>query len=62
MGFIGLVLTVAPVILVWRGEEIRRRSPFMRESRFGEETRGGEVKREGSGVPIVQQKETVAEV
>ncbi|KAI2945115.1 hypothetical protein CBS147321_4053 [Aspergillus niger] len=35
LGFIGLALSVVPVVLVWKGPEIRRRSPFMRESTWG---------------------------
>ncbi|KAL5364455.1 major facilitator superfamily domain-containing protein [Aspergillus floccosus] len=34
LGFIGLALSVVPVVLVIKGPEIRRRSPFMRESTF----------------------------
>lgn len=34
LGFIALVLTLAPFILIIKGEEIRRRSPFMKESTF----------------------------
>ena len=29
LGFVALGLTVAPVVLVWKGEGIRRRSRFM---------------------------------
>lgn len=56
------MLTVAPVVLVWKGDEIRRRSPFMRESRFGEGTRSGVPKRREGGDGAVVQKETVEEV
>ncbi|KAF9889531.1 hypothetical protein FE257_007241 [Aspergillus nanangensis] len=35
LGFIGLALSVVPVVLVIKGPAIRRRSPFMRESTFG---------------------------
>ncbi|PYI27943.1 MFS general substrate transporter [Aspergillus indologenus CBS 114.80] len=35
LGFIGLALSVVPVVLILKGPEIRRRSPFMRESTFG---------------------------
>ncbi|KAK1142745.1 hypothetical protein N8T08_007377 [Aspergillus melleus] len=35
LGFIGVALSVVPLVLVWKGPEIRRRSPFMRESTFG---------------------------
>lgn len=34
LGFIGAILSVVPVVLVWKGEEIRRRSPFMLESTY----------------------------
>ncbi|KAJ5475379.1 hypothetical protein N7539_008445, partial [Penicillium diatomitis] len=41
LGFFGVALSVVSVVLVWKGPEIRRRSPFMRQSTFtpGEETR-----------------------
>lgn len=29
LGFIALALSFAPIVLIWKGEEIRRRSPFM---------------------------------
>ncbi|KAI9370274.1 major facilitator superfamily domain-containing protein [Aspergillus egyptiacus] len=32
LGFVGLALSVVPMVLVWKGPAIRRRSPFMRES------------------------------
>ncbi|CAG8944416.1 unnamed protein product [Penicillium salamii] len=32
LGFVGIALSVVPVVLVLKGPEIRRRSPFMRES------------------------------
>ncbi|PIG86307.1 MFS multidrug transporter [Aspergillus arachidicola] len=34
LGFIGVALSVVPVVLVLKGPAIRRRSPFMRESTF----------------------------
>ncbi|OOQ83332.1 MFS multidrug transporter [Penicillium brasilianum] len=34
LGFVGVALSVVPVVLVLKGPEIRRRSPFMRESMF----------------------------
>lgn len=34
LGFVALVLTLAPVVLIVKGETIRKRSPFMRESTF----------------------------
>lgn len=35
LGFIAFVLSFAPVVLVWKGEEVRNRSPFMKESVYG---------------------------
>ena len=35
LGFVALGLGVAPVVLVWKGEAVRRRSPFMREAIYG---------------------------
>jgi len=37
LGFIGTVLSIAPVILLLNGPQIRRRSPFMSESAYDEE-------------------------
>ena len=37
LGFIGAVLSVAPVLLLVKGREIRRRSPFMSEATFDQE-------------------------
>ncbi|CAI7577485.1 unnamed protein product [Penicillium manginii] len=37
LGFVGVALSVVPVVLVLKGPEIRRRSPFMRESMFDPE-------------------------
>ncbi|KAJ6006825.1 hypothetical protein N7451_004769 [Penicillium sp. IBT 35674x] len=34
LGFVGVALSVVPVVLVLKGPDIRRRSPFMRESTF----------------------------
>ncbi|PYH94887.1 MFS general substrate transporter, partial [Aspergillus ellipticus CBS 707.79] len=34
LGFVGIALSVVPVVLIWKGPEIRRRSPFMREATF----------------------------
>ncbi|RAQ56538.1 MFS multidrug transporter [Aspergillus flavus] len=42
LGFVGVALSVVPVVLVLKGPEIRRRSPFMRESTFA----GAEEKEE----------------
>lgn len=57
LGFIGLALTFAPIILVWKGDEIRRRSPFMKESHFGEGTRTGKSKEREAGEGVVVQNE-----
>jgi hypothetical protein len=35
LGFIGLALTLAPVISILKGETIRARSPFINEARLG---------------------------
>ncbi|KAF2113178.1 MFS multidrug transporter-like protein [Lophiotrema nucula] len=44
LGFIGAALTLVPIVLVFKGREIRARSPFMLESTFdeaeGEERKG----------------------
>ena len=32
LGFVALLLGLAPVVLVWKGESVRKRSPFMREA------------------------------
>ncbi|KAK5788159.1 hypothetical protein VI817_009117 [Penicillium citrinum] len=37
LGFVGVALSVVPVVLVLKGPDIRRRSPFMRESMFDPE-------------------------
>lgn len=34
LGFIGVALSIVPVVLVLKGPEIRQRSPFMKESTF----------------------------
>lgn len=39
LGFIGLVLSLAPVLILMRGEDIRKRSPFMREATYDPEER-----------------------
>lgn len=44
LGFIGVALSVVPCVLVLKGPEIRRRSPFMRESRYEEEEEVDEEK------------------
>jgi hypothetical protein len=60
LGFIALALTLAPVILIVKGEKIRRRSSFMKEATFSKE----EGKDENlahphigdSGLDIIQEK------
>ncbi|KUJ21968.1 MFS general substrate transporter [Mollisia scopiformis] len=42
LGFIALVLTLAPVILIVKGEEIRKRSPFMKDAVFNKKGDKGE--------------------
>ncbi|RAL61083.1 hypothetical protein DID88_010424 [Monilinia fructigena] len=37
LGFVALVLSLAPVLLLVKGEEIRERSPFMKEATFSKE-------------------------
>lgn len=37
LGCIGLILSAVPVVLVVKGEEIRKRSPFMLEASYDEE-------------------------
>lgn len=32
LGFVAFVLSFAPVVLIWKGEKIRRKSPFMEKS------------------------------
>ncbi|KAJ0419214.1 major facilitator superfamily domain-containing protein [Aspergillus carlsbadensis] len=49
LGFIGVALSVVPLVLVLKGPAIRRSSPFMRESMWDpEEESGGEEKGAGS--------------
>lgn len=48
LGFIGIALSVVPVVLVWKGPEIRRRSPFMSESSFGTDEDEGVEKEEAA--------------
>ncbi|KAK5192781.1 hypothetical protein LTR99_010342 [Exophiala xenobiotica] len=42
LGFIGLALTLVPVVLLIKGSAIRARSPFMREATFDEEEEEGD--------------------
>jgi MFS family permease len=46
LGFIGVALSVVPVILVWKGPQIRERSKFMREAMWEPEEKV-EVDRSG---------------
>ncbi|KAF2086509.1 MFS general substrate transporter [Saccharata proteae CBS 121410] len=48
LGFIGVVVSLAPVYLLFRGPEIRRKSPFMREATFDEGE--AEVRKNSYGV------------
>lgn len=34
LGFLALVLSFAPIVLVWKGKQIRNRSPFMRKAMY----------------------------
>jgi hypothetical protein len=34
LAFIALLLSIAPIVLVWKGPYIRARSPFMRKAVF----------------------------
>lgn len=36
LGFVGLVLSLVPVVLLFKGREIRAKSPFMLDSTFDE--------------------------
>ncbi|KAL9111887.1 MAG: hypothetical protein Q9227_003737 [Pyrenula ochraceoflavens] len=47
LGFIGATLSVVPIVLVIKGKEIRKRSPFMREAVF--EAHEGEERRKTLG-------------
>ncbi|EAW12204.1 putative MFS multidrug transporter [Aspergillus clavatus NRRL 1] len=47
LGCIGAVLSIVPVVLVLKGPDIRRRSPFMRESMWDSDDRDTEVPKEG---------------
>ncbi|KAF1843276.1 MFS multidrug transporter-like protein [Cucurbitaria berberidis CBS 394.84] len=37
LGFIGLILSIVPIVLLFKGREIRAKSPFMADSTFDEE-------------------------
>ncbi|KAH7121271.1 MFS multidrug transporter-like protein [Dendryphion nanum] len=41
LGFIGAALSVVPIVLLFKGQEIRRKSPFMLESTFSSEEADG---------------------
>ena len=58
LGFIGLALSLVPVVLVLKGPEIRRRSPFMREAMFehtaqdeAKEQNGTDIESNGRSAP-----------
>jgi hypothetical protein len=34
LGFVGIALSIVPAVLLLKGPDIRRRSPFMHESMF----------------------------
>ena len=40
LGGVALLLSAVPVLLVWKGNEVRRRSPFMREAHFNGHEKG----------------------
>ncbi|KAJ5404550.1 hypothetical protein N7509_004421 [Penicillium cosmopolitanum] len=61
LGFVGVALSVVPVVLVLKGPEIRRRSPFMRESMFDPEHLEDSTSLEGA-ISEVDQKPEEAEV
>lgn len=45
LGFVGLALSIVPVVLLFKGEEIRSKSPFMLDSTFD----GGDDENQGNG-------------
>ncbi|KAL8680966.1 MAG: hypothetical protein Q9186_002866 [Xanthomendoza sp. 1 TL-2023] len=34
LGFVAVVLTLAPIVLLWKGKKIRGKSPFIREAKY----------------------------
>ncbi|KAB2577677.1 putative MFS-type transporter [Lasiodiplodia theobromae] len=51
LAFVAVALSFAPVVMVWKGEAIRKRSPFIKEAMY-ESTQGAEfVGPEGRGGP-----------
>ena len=52
LGFVGLALSLVPVVLLFKGQEIRAKSPFMLDSTFdeGEEREVGRGKAGPAGV------------
>lgn len=51
LGFIGAALSIVPIVLLYKGREIRARSPFMLDSTFDEEEKTGRrdsIARKGS--------------
>ena len=54
LGFIGAALSVVPVVLLYKGREIRARSPFMLDSTFDQDEasgRGGSTSDKGRSGP-----------
>lgn len=47
LGFVGIALSLVPMVLVIKGPEIRRRSPFMREASWS--SGGGDEKEAQDG-------------
>ena len=40
LGGVALALSAVPLLLVWKGDEVRRRSPFMEKAHFNEHEKG----------------------
>jgi hypothetical protein len=61
LGFIGLVLSFVPLLLLWKGRQIRARSPFMAESTWDDEGKqqrqGVEHSQDGSDKESMTRKE-----
>lgn len=52
LGFVGLALSVVPVVLLFKGKEIRAKSPFMLDSTFDDdegESRKNSYSKKGHG-------------
>ncbi|KAL8804991.1 MAG: hypothetical protein Q9200_005596 [Gallowayella weberi] len=37
LGFVALALTLAPIVLVWKGQKVRDKSPFINEAKYSRE-------------------------